>query len=254
MTEPSPVEVPDQYAAAIFGARLPLVERYARWLAEDGTERGLLGPREAPRLWSRHLLNCAVVADLIRDGAAVADVGAGAGLPGMVVALRRPDLRVTLVEPLLRRCQFLAEVVDDLGLGDSVEVVRARAEELHGRRTFDVVTARAVAPLGRLAAWCLPLVAPRGQLLALKGASAAEELQATRPALERWGVEGSEVLALGSDLEPTWVVRVQLGDQRGSGGRPGPRRSAGSRPRKQSTQSRQSAPRTESTPNNRSGR
>ncbi|HEU4674727.1 MAG TPA: 16S rRNA (guanine(527)-N(7))-methyltransferase RsmG [Motilibacteraceae bacterium] len=208
-----PVEQPGTLAAETFGARLALAERYARWLAEGGTERGLLGPRERPRLWSRHLLNCAVLTDLIPSGARVADVGSGAGLPGMVVALRRPDLQVTLVEPLLRRSRFLSEVVADLGLHESVEVVRARAEDLHGARTFDVVTARAVAPLERLAAWCLPLLVPHGELLALKGGTAAEERAAAEPLLEQWGAERSEVLRLGTDPEPTWVVRVLRGER-----------------------------------------
>lgn len=219
------VEQPGPEAEDVFGDRLPLVRRYARWLAEDGTERGLLGPRERPRLWTRHLLNSAVLTDLIPSGARVADVGSGAGLPGMVVALRRPDLRVTLVEPLLRRSRFLTEVVEDLGLDESVDVVRARAEELHGRMAFDVVTARAVAPLERLAAWCLPLVVPRGSLLALKGSSAEEELATARPALEQWDVRDLEVVRLGSDPEPTWVVRVQVGDTPvGDAQGPGPAR------------------------------
>jgi 16S rRNA (guanine527-N7)-methyltransferase len=220
VSESEPIEPPGPAAEEIFGPRLPLAARYARWLAEDGTERGLLGPRERPRLWSRHLLNCAVLTDLIPAQARVADVGSGAGLPGMVIALRRPDLQVTLVEPLLRRSVFLTEVVADLGLEGSVEVLRARAEELQGTRTFDVVTARAVAPLERLAAWCLPLVAPRGQLLALKGSTAEEELAAAEPLLDRWGAERSEVVRLGTDDEPTWVVRVLLGDQPA----PGPQR------------------------------
>ncbi|MGN6332887.1 MAG: 16S rRNA (guanine(527)-N(7))-methyltransferase RsmG [Motilibacteraceae bacterium] len=213
MSESEPVEQPDARAAAAFGERLPLVERYARWLAEDGTERGLLGPRERPRLWSRHLLNCAVLTELIPADVRVVDVGSGAGLPGMVIALRRPDLRVALVEPLLRRSQFLSEVVEDLGLGGSVEVVRARAEDLHGARGFDVATARAVAPMDRLAAWCLPLVVPHGQLLALKGSTAAEELAVAEPLLEQWGAERAEVVQLGTATDPTWVVRVLLGDQ-----------------------------------------
>ncbi len=143
--------------------RLPLAERYAELLATEGVVRGLIGPREAPRLWERHLLNCAVLAELLPEGATVCDIGSGAGLPGLVVAIARPDLRVTLVEPLLRRTTFLDEVVDELGLAGSVEVVRGRAEELHGARTFDVVTSRAVAPLERLLAWSMPLVgADRG--------------------------------------------------------------------------------------------
>lgn len=249
MTVIEPVEAPGPQASEIFGERLPLVERYASWLAEDGTERGLLGPRERPRLWTRHLLNCAVLTDLIPRHARVADVGSGAGLPGMVIALRRPDLHVTLVEPLLRRSRFLSEVVDDLGLEGSVEVVRARAEELHGSSRFDVVTARAVAPLERLAVWCLPLVAPHGQLLALKGSTAEEELAAAGPLLAQWGAEQSEVVRLGAEPEPTWVVRVLLGDQPAPDSRrPGPGGGTADRTaRRRSTSQR-------TTQSNRSGR
>ena len=143
--------------------------------------RGLIGPREAPRLWDRHLLNCAVLGEVVPRGVAVADVGSGAGLPGLVLAIARPDLRVTLVEPLLRRTRFLDEVVDLLGLQAQVEVLRGRAEELADGRTFDVVTARAVAPLERLARWCLPLVAPGGELVAMKGASAPAEVVEAGP-------------------------------------------------------------------------
>jgi 16S rRNA (guanine527-N7)-methyltransferase len=195
----------------VFSAgRLPLAERYAALLATDGVLRGLIGPREAPRLWDRHLLNSAVVGECIAEGATVGDVGTGAGLPGVVLAIARPDVRVTLVEPLLRRTRFLDEVVAELGLGEQVEVVRARAEELHGRRTFDVVTARAVAPLERLARWCLPLVAPHGELVALKGTSAADEIIEAGPALARLGCQAPEVEQVGGDVleVPTWVVRL----------------------------------------------
>ncbi len=195
----------------MFGVeRLPLAERYAAWLATEGVVRGLIGPREAPRLWERHLLNCAVLGELIEVDATVADVGSGAGLPGLVLAIARPDLRITLVEPLLRRTRFLEEVVSDLDLGERVEVHRGRAEELAGGRTFGVVTARAVAPLEKLAGWCLPLVAPHGALVAMKGASAREEATAAGPALARLGCSPPEVVALGAGVlsEPTWAVRV----------------------------------------------
>ncbi len=143
--------VPESARGVFTVQRLPLAERYAELLATDGVVRGLIGPREAPRLWERHLLNCAALAEVLPDGATVCDLGSGAGLPGLVVAIARPDLSVTLVEPLLRRTTFLEEVAAELGL-ESVEVVRGRAEELHGQRTFDVVTSRAVAPLERLLA------------------------------------------------------------------------------------------------------
>jgi 16S rRNA (guanine527-N7)-methyltransferase len=161
-------------------------------------------------LWERHLLNCAVLTDLLAPGADVCDIGSGAGLPGLVLAIRRPDLRVTLVEPLLRRATFLAEVVDRLGL-DSVEVVRSRAEELHGRREFSVVTSRAVAPLPRLLAWSMPLVREGGALVAMKGSSAADEVRAAADDLTRYGGGSVEVLQVGAPVidPPTTVVRVE---------------------------------------------
>jgi 16S rRNA (guanine527-N7)-methyltransferase len=195
----------------VFGLeRLPLAVRYAELLATEGVLRGLIGPREAPRLWDRHLLNCAVLDELVPQGAAVADVGSGAGLPGLVLAIARPDLRVTLVEPLLRRTRFLEEAVVVLGLEGQVEVLRGRAEELGGDRMFAVVTARAVAPLDRLARWCLPLVAPGGELVAMKGASASAEVESAGPALRKLGCRPPVVVELGAGLldETTWAVRV----------------------------------------------
>src|SRR4051812_8915025 len=157
--------------------RLPLAERYVELLATAGVERGLIGPREAPRLWDRHILNCLAVATAVPAGATIADLGSGAGLPGLVLAIGRPDLSATLVDPLQRRVTFLEEVVEELGL-EQVRVVRGRAEELHGRERFDVVTARALAPLDRLLGWAMPLVAAAGSLLAMKGSSAADEIAA----------------------------------------------------------------------------
>lgn len=188
--------------------RLALAERYVGWLAGAGTERGLIGPREVPRLWDRHVLNSAVLGEWVPDGVRVADIGSGAGLPGLVLALARPDLDVTLVEPLLRRATFLQEVVSDLDV--PVRVVRARAEELHGVESFDVVTSRAVAPLARLAGWCMPLVAADGAMVALKGSSATDEVQQHREELRRHGTGDPEVRALGAGIleSPTWAVRV----------------------------------------------
>lgn len=177
---------PPPTAHEVFGARLPVLEAYAVLLAGPAIERGLLGPREAPRLWERHLLNCAGLADLVADGDVVLDLGSGAGLPGIVLAAQRPEVRVLLVEPLQRRAAFLVEVVDTLGL-PNVEVRRARAEDLAGSISVDIVTARAVAPLDRLAAWALPLLVPGGRLLALKGDRADGELAAGRAALRRIG-------------------------------------------------------------------
>jgi len=193
----------------VFGDALPAVVRYADWLAHVGVERGLLGPREVPRLWERHLLNCSVLADLVPGGASVADVGSGAGLPGIVVALQRPDLSVTLVEPLLRRATFLTQVVADLGLR-RVDVVRARAEDLVGVVTVDVVVARAVAPLDRLAGWGLPLLCGDGVLLALKGERASAEIAAAEQSgvLRRFGVTEPEIVVRTVGGDPTRVVRL----------------------------------------------
>ena len=208
-TAPGDVATPPEAAAAVFGDRLPVAEAYAAWLAGAGVERGLIGPRETPRLWDRHVLNCAVVESAVPQGAHVCDVGTGAGLPGLVLAIVRPDLQVTLVEPLLRRTTFLDEVVGDLGL-DNVEVVRARAEELHGQQTYAVVTSRAVAPLDRLMRWCWPLAAPGGQVLAMKGSSVREEIESHRKTLRKLGVGEPEVLTVGEEalVRPVTLARV----------------------------------------------
>lgn len=190
-------------------AALPVVERYAAWLADAGVVRGLIGPREVPRLWDRHLLNCGVLGDLMPKGATVADVGSGAGLPGVVLAVARPDLAVTLVEPLLRRTTFLEEVVADLALAN-VEIVRGRADVLHGERGFDVVTSRAVAPLARLLDWSMPLVVPTGALVAMKGSSASAEVDQARATLARWRCAEPSIHVLGEGLlqSTTTAVRV----------------------------------------------
>jgi 16S rRNA (guanine527-N7)-methyltransferase len=191
---------------------LPVVRAYADILASRGVERGLIGPREVPRLWDRHLMNCAVLADFIGQGARVWDVGSGAGLPGLVLALHRPDLALTLLEPLLRRTVFLEQCVADLRL-TNVTVVRGRAEDQAGRAQADVVTARAVAPLGRLARWTLPLLRPGGQLLAMKGESAADELESALPILRRFKASSWEVRRVGHGLTdtPTTVVCIVAG-------------------------------------------
>jgi len=193
--------------------RLHLAGRYAELLAMEGVVRGLIGPREAPRLWDRHLLNSAVLQDAIPASASVCDIGTGAGLPGVVLAIARPDLHVTLVEPLLRRTTFLEEVVSDLGL-ERVAVVRGRADDLHGEATFDVVTSRAVAPLERLLGWSMPLVAPEGALVAMKGRSAGEEIEKARSFLSTWRCADPEVIELGVGVAspPTTVVRVSWAD------------------------------------------
>lgn len=198
----------EQRLRARYPAAAEALGRYADLLATDGVVRGLIGPREVGRLWSRHLANCAVLEELVPPGALVADVGSGAGLPGLPLAIVRPDLRVVLVEPLLRRATFLGEAVAALGLGEQVEVLRGRAEEQ--TLAVDVVTARAVAPLDRLAGWTLPLARVGGTLLALKGEGAADEVSASAAALERLGGGQIEVLTCGAGVvePPTTVVRV----------------------------------------------
>ena len=205
---------PEAPAAAVdlFGPALPRAVRYADLLAGAGVERGLIGPREVGRLWDRHLINCAVVAEQIPTGALVVDVGSGAGLPGIVLALVREDVELALLEPVLRRTTFLEEVVEELGL-TNVNVVRGRAEDWAGRMNADVVTARAVAPLERLVGWCLPLLRANGRMLALKGESAAEELAAIRDGLPALGVVAAEVEEVGAAFgeAATRVVRIDLG-------------------------------------------
>jgi 16S rRNA (guanine527-N7)-methyltransferase len=184
---------------------LQTINRYIDILTSRGIDHGLLGPREAPRVWGRHVLNSAVVTPRVPHSASVADVGSGAGLPGLVWAIARPDLTVTLIEPLLRRFTFLSEAVDELELAN-VTVRRARAEDVD--ETFDVVTARAVARLDRLGEVCLPLVKPGGVLLALKGQSAAEEVAMWTKALHRAGATDIVVTSYGDGPSPTTVVEV----------------------------------------------
>jgi 16S rRNA (guanine527-N7)-methyltransferase len=205
---------PEVARRAFPSARLPIAEAYAHLLATDGVVRGLIGPREAPRLWDRHLVNCALLGELLPDGATVCDVGSGAGLPGLVLAIARPDLRLTLVEPLLRRTTFLDEAVERLSLAN-VEVIRARADALHGERTFDIVTSRAVAPLDRLLTWSMPLASAHGALVAMKGLGAADEVAAATPDLARWGCAPPEIHVLGEgwpEVSPTVAVRVAWAD------------------------------------------
>lgn len=203
------MNVPRETAAQVFADQLPRAEQYAQILAEAGVERGLIGPREVERLWERHVLNCGVMVSRVPIGATVADVGSGAGLPGLVWAIARPDLQVTLIEPLLRRTNFLSEVAEELGL-TNVSVVRARAEDVDQK--FDIVTARAVAALDKLARWCLPLVAPGGVMLAMKGRSAEDEVKSARPTLKRLGARSIVVETYGADLleVPTTVVEVEV--------------------------------------------
>ena len=182
-------------------------EEFARILATRGVEQGLIGPHEVPRLWDRHLLNCAVVSELIGDRCeTLVDIGSGAGLPGIVLAMVRPEIDVTLLEPMERRCRFLAECVTELGLAN-VTVLRGRAEDVTIRT--DVVTARAVAPLPRLAELAIGVVRPGGMVLAIKGRTAAEELKAAGPVLRRIGARDARVVRAGQGkVDPaTTVVR-----------------------------------------------
>ncbi|MCB5163327.1 16S rRNA (guanine(527)-N(7))-methyltransferase RsmG [Streptomyces bambusae] len=204
-------------ARAVFGDYFPAAVRYAELLADAGVKRGLIGPREVPRLWERHLLNCAVLSEVVPEGVTVCDVGSGAGLPGIPLALVRRDLKITLLEPLLRRTTFLQEAVELLGL-DHVTVVRGRAEEMLGKlQPVHVVTARAVAPLDRLAGWGVPLLRPYGEMLALKGDTADEELVSAKAALSKLGVVKTSVLQVGEGVvDPlSTVVRVEVGESPG---------------------------------------
>ena len=196
----------------VFGDAAAKAERYAELLAGPGVERGLIGPNEVPRLWGRHLLNSAAVASLVPGRCSVVDLGSGAGLPGIVVALLLPDADVTLLEPALRRTIFLEECVAELGLGNT-RVWRARAEQAAGALVADVVTARAVAPLDRLADLALGLLKPGGIVLAVKGAKAQAEVRNASAALRRLGVRDVEdVVAGGGKVDPAaTVVRVSAG-------------------------------------------
>jgi 16S rRNA (guanine527-N7)-methyltransferase len=222
--EAAPPEEPAGAVAALFGSRADLARTFWRHLATTAVERGLIGPREVPRLWQRHLLNCVAISSFVPTDATLADVGSGAGLPGVAIAIARPDVVVTLVEPLQRRVGWLAEVVADLGL-ENVEVVRARAEELRGHLVVDVATARAVATLPLLAGWCLPLVRPGGRLLALKGRTAAAELTESVDALRALGAVSWRVLTVGEGVLPesTTVIEVTAGAAPTPAGRRGTR-------------------------------
>lgn len=218
MTPGSSAPPAPESARGVFAANLPRAVEFAELLATEAMMRGLIGPRELPRLWERHLLNCAVIADLMPEGSTVGDVGSGAGLPGLALAIRRPDLEVTLIEPLLRRTRFLDLATSTMGLSN-VTVHRGRAEELRGEQVFDVVTSRAVAPMDRLAAWSLPLARPGGLFLAMKGSSAVEEVAAAEGVLRRHQGTSVRVLAVGQEwlATPVTVVRVLRAGPPGAG-------------------------------------
>jgi len=209
----SVVPAPPAVVLERFADAAELLIRYAALLAGPGTVRGLLGPRELPRLWDRHLLNCIAVSELVPAGARVVDIGSGAGLPGLAIACVRPDVRVDLVESLLRRTDFLSEAVDALGLADRVRVIRGRAEDagvIAQAGHAPVVTARAVAPLDKLVRWAVPLLAPGGSLLAVKGDTAEQELATHQSMLRRSRIESAGVMECGVGLvdPPTRVVRL----------------------------------------------
>jgi len=190
----------------VFKDRLLLAEKYHDLLATDGSTRGFIGPREVPRLWERHLINCAVIGDVMDEGATVVDVGSGAGLPGIPLAIARPDLRITLIEPLLKRSVFLQEVVDKLAL-DNVTVIRGRAEEGPIKKAVagaDIVTSRAVAPLGKLAKWSLPLVRRGGEMIAMKGESVHEELARDAADIKKAGGGKAQVEV----VRGTTIIRI----------------------------------------------
>ncbi len=219
---------PPAEAEAVFGDQLGLAERFAQWLIGPGLTRGLLGPREADQIWERHLLNGVSIADLIEPTSGVLDIGSGAGLPGLALLLARPDLQLVLIEPKVRRVDFLREVCADLGL--PARIVRARAtpdglvllpDDVTGGAVppADVVTARAVAPIGDLALWAKPLLRREGRLLAIKGDAAPAELHRDRPVLTALGFLDAAVLTAGtsvasgpmSPVMTTTVISMRLG-------------------------------------------
>ena len=210
---PNPVVEPAVLAREIYGVQFPSLNRYVDILRSTGVDWGLLGPREADRLWDRHILNCAALSGLIASAQTVVDVGSGAGLPGIPLALLRPDLQLTLLEPLLRRSTFLTQTVEELGFGARVQVIRSRAEDHH--QTYDVVVARALAPLNRLIGWCNPLRSPGGIILALKGRSAADEVLAAGTELRAARLNAEVVMARAHpNAEPATVVRLNSRTER----------------------------------------
>lgn len=206
------IEVEPEAAAELAGDRIEVLREFARDLGERGEQLGLIGPLEPQRLWTRHLLNCAVLAPLIEAGATVADIGTGGGMPGLVLAIVRPDARFLLVEPMERRCAWLNEQIDSLGL-DNAEVKRGRAEEYHGAFEVDQVTARAVTALRKLVPLTAPLLDAGGEMLFLKGASVESEIEAAQKALRKHRVRDVRVeeLGVGQLEETTRVFRARVG-------------------------------------------
>ncbi len=243
-------------AAAMFGAALPRAQQYAALLTGIGAERGIVGPAEAARIWSRHLLNCGVIARLVPSACSLVDIGSGAGLPGIVLAMLRPESQVTLLEPMARRVSFLRECVAELTVGN-VEVVRGRAEDLAGKLAADIVTSRAVAPLEKLAVLSAGLARPGGRVLAIKGSSAAAELARARPVLARLGIDDARVSTVGTPsgaITATVVTFTVTGSRSG-----GPAGRAGRRETQQGQDGMRGGPRggtaarRQSRPNSRRG-
>ncbi len=198
-------------AGSLFGDRIDLARRFTASLVEHGEERGLIGPLEPPRIWTRHILNCAVVAPLLRPGL-VADVGSGAGLPGLVLAIARPDVSFALIEPMERRVAWLSEQATAFGL-DNVRVIRDRAEDVRPSHMFDHVTARAVSAFRKLVPITAHLLKPGGELVLMKGAGAASEVEAAAKEVRKYRLSGVEVVTLGTgvlDVE-TRVIRATVG-------------------------------------------
>lgn len=205
------VEAEPASAAGLFGDRIDLARAFTDALAREGEERGLIGPLEPPRLWTRHVLNCAVVAPLLQPGGTVGDVGSGAGLPGIVLAIARPDVQVVLIEPMERRIAWLSEQKDALGLAN-VSVVRARAEEVRLETPLDQVTARAVSAFRKLIPLTAPLVRDGGELVLMKGATAEAEVSAATKEVRRFHIHDVRVEILGSGVvdEVTRVIRATV--------------------------------------------
>lgn len=209
VAEATLVEEPPESVKHLFGEVFPEVNHFAQILRDEGEVRGLIGPRELPRLWSRHLVNSAAVLDFIPAQVAVVDIGSGAGFPGIVIAICRSDLEVHLVEPMRRRFEWLCDVADEIGL-DNVSIHNARAEELRGQGMADVVTARAVANLKKLLPLAMPLIVPGGRLLALKGRRAYEEVKDARPVFALHSVDSVRVHEVPSPMEDESTMVVEL--------------------------------------------
>jgi 16S rRNA (guanine527-N7)-methyltransferase len=212
---PEDLPSPPEIASSIFGDRLGVASAFVAILADTGVSHGLIGPREVPRLWDRHVLNCAVIGEAMPERSVpVVDVGSGAGLPGVALAIARPDLQVHLVEPMARRTAWLSTTVESLGL-TNVEVHRGRAVDFRGSLSGRYVTARAVARLPKLLAWCAPLTDVGGHIVAMKGTSASEELGEARPVLKKWHLADARVTTVGDALpDPTTVVILRRGSRR----------------------------------------